>query len=66
MMSPGRPEGTAGGHGGPLGTATRGALALIAAGALIGLTACGSSTVADGAAHPASAGAAAPRARLPG
>jgi hypothetical protein len=57
MVSPGRLEVTAGGHGGPLVTATRGALALIAAGALIGLTACGSSTVAGGAAHPASAGA---------
>jgi hypothetical protein len=57
MVSPGRPEGTAGGHGGPLATATRGALALIAAGALIGLTACGSSTVAGSSAHPASAGA---------
>ena len=54
---PGQAEGTAGGHGVPLGAATRGALALIAAGALIGLTACGSSTVAGGAAHPASAGA---------
>jgi hypothetical protein len=56
MVSPGRPKGTAGGQGVPLGVAARGALALIAAGVLIGLTACGSSTVA-GAAHPASAGA---------
>jgi len=56
MVSPGRPKGTAGGQGVPLGVAAWGALALIAAGALIGLTACGSSTVASGAAHPASAG----------
>lgn len=55
MVSPGRPVGTAGGHGVPLGTAARGALALIAAGALIALTACGG-TVAGGSAHPASAG----------
>jgi hypothetical protein len=57
MVSPDRPKGTAGGPGVPLGVAARGALALIAAGALIGLTACGSSTVAGGATHPASAGA---------
>jgi hypothetical protein len=56
MASPSRPKGTAGGQRGPLGAATRGALALIAAGALIGLTACGG-TVAGGAAPPASAGA---------
>jgi hypothetical protein len=56
MVSPSRPKGTAGGKRGPLGTATRGALALIAVGALIGLTACGG-TVAGGAMHPASAGA---------
>ena len=55
MVSPSRPKGTAGGKRGPLGTATWGALALIAAGALIGLTACGG-TVAGSAAHPASAG----------
>ena len=46
MVSPSRPK----------GTATRGALALIAAGALIGLTACGG-TVAGSAAPPASASA---------
>ena len=46
MVGPSRPE----------GRATRGALALIAAGALIGLIACGG-TVAGGAAHPASVGA---------
>jgi len=56
MLSPGGPEGTAGTQGGPLGVAARGALALIAAGVLIGLAACGS-TAAGGAAHPASAGA---------
>jgi hypothetical protein len=44
MVSPSRPK----------GPATRGTLALIAAGALIGLTACGG-TVAGGAAHPAPA-----------
>ena len=42
MLSPGGPEGTAGTQGGPLGVAARGALALIAAGVLIGLAACGS------------------------
>ncbi len=52
MVCPSRPKGTAGGTRGPLGTAARGALALIAAGALIGLTACGG-TVAGGAAPPA-------------
>ena len=42
MVSPSRPRaGRAGGNRGPLDTATRGALALIAAGGLIGLTACG-------------------------
>ncbi len=46
MVGPSRPE----------GRATRGALALIAVGALIGLTACGG-TVAGGAAHLASAAA---------
>jgi hypothetical protein len=56
MASPSRPKDTAGEQRGPLGTATRGALALIAAGALIGLTACGG-TVAGGAAPPAPAGA---------
>jgi hypothetical protein len=55
MVSPGRPKGTAGGPGVPRGVAARGALALIAAGALIGLIACGG-TVAGGSAHPASAG----------
>ena len=44
----------AGGTHGPLGTAARGALALIAAGGLIGLTACGG-TVAGGAAPPTGA-----------
>jgi len=56
MVSPSRPEGAAGGKRGPLGTATRGVLAPIAAGALIGLTACGG-TVAGGAAPPAPTGA---------
>ena len=46
MVDPSRPE----------GRATRGALALTAAGALIGLTACGG-TVAGGAAPPAPTGA---------
>jgi len=55
MVSPGRPKGTAGGPGVPRGVAARGALALIAVGALIGLIACGG-TVAGGSAHPASAG----------
>jgi hypothetical protein len=55
MVSLSRPKGMAGRPGGPVGAAARGALALIAAGALIGLTACGG-TVAGDAAHPASAG----------
>jgi hypothetical protein len=55
MVSPSRLKGTAGRRSGPLGVATRGVLALIAAGGLIGMTACGS-TAAGGAAHPASAG----------
>ena len=55
MVSPSRPKGMAGRPGGPVGAAARGALTLIAAGALIGLTACGG-TVAGDAAHPASAG----------
>jgi hypothetical protein len=54
MVSPSRPKGTAGGQHGPLGTAARGALALTAVGALIGLTACGG-TVAGGAAPPTGA-----------
>jgi hypothetical protein len=54
MVSSSRPKGTAGGKRGPLGTATRSALALIAAGALIGLTACGG-TVAGSVASPGSA-----------
>jgi hypothetical protein len=55
MASPSRPKGVAGRPGGPVGAAARGALALIAAGALIGLTACGG-TVAGDAAHQASGG----------
>jgi hypothetical protein len=55
MLSPSRPKGLAGRPGGPVGAATRSALALIAAGALIGLTACGG-TVAGDAAQQASAG----------
>jgi hypothetical protein len=54
MVSPGSPKDTAGGPDVPLGVAARRALALIAVGALIGLTACGSTP--GGAAHPASAG----------
>jgi hypothetical protein len=55
MVSPSRPKDLAGRPAGPVGAATRGALALIAAGALIGLTACGG-TVAGDAALQASAG----------
>jgi hypothetical protein len=55
MVSPSRPEGMTGRPGGPRGVGARGGLALIAAGVLIGLTAC-ASTVTGGAAHPASAG----------
>jgi hypothetical protein len=55
MLSPSRPKGMAGRPGGPVGAAARGALALIAAGALIGLTACGGTVVGD-AAQQASAG----------
>ena len=55
MVSPSRPKDSADRPGGPVGAAARGALALIAAGALIGLTACGG-TVAGDAAHQASAG----------
>ena len=55
MVSPSRPKDLVGRPGGPVGAAARGALALIAAGALIGLTACGG-TVAGDATHQASAG----------
>ena len=55
MVSPSRPKDSADRPGGPVGAAARGALALIAAGALIVLTACGG-TVAGDAAHQASAG----------
>jgi hypothetical protein len=54
MLSPSRPKAMTGWPGGPVGAATRSALALIAAGALIGLTACGG-TVAGGAAPPTGA-----------
>ena len=47
MVSPSRPTDMAGGPGGPVGAAARGALALIAAGALIGLTACGGTVAGD-------------------
>ena len=60
MVSLGRLTGAAGRHGCAAGrhggAAARVVLALIAAGGLIGLAACGS-TAAGGAAHPASAGA---------
>jgi hypothetical protein len=59
MLSPSRPKAMAGRPGGPVGAATRSALALIAAGALIGLTACGG-TIAGDAAHQASAGTGGP------
>ena len=55
MVSLGRLTGTAGRHG---GAAARVALALIAAGASMGLAACGST--AAGGAHPASAGTGGP------
>ncbi len=56
MVRHGRPTGAASGQGGPLGTAARGVLALIAASVLVGLAACGSA-VAGGAGRPVSVGA---------
>jgi len=54
MVSPSRPKDLAKRSRGPVAAAARGALALIAVGALIGLTACGGTVVGD-AAHQASA-----------
>src|SRR5690348_6897190 len=54
MVSPSRPKDLAKRPRGPVAAAARGALALIAVGALIGLTACGGTVVGD-AAHQASA-----------
>jgi hypothetical protein len=56
MVSPSKPKGMAGRTGGQAGVAARSALALIAAGALIGLTACGASAGASGSTGPGSAG----------
>jgi hypothetical protein len=56
MVSHGKPVGTADRRNGPLGAAGHGVLAAIAGGAVIVLTACGS-TPAGGAGQPASAGA---------
>jgi hypothetical protein len=56
MVSPSKPKGMAGRTGGHAGVAARSALALIAAGALIGLTACGASAGASGSTGPGSAG----------
>ncbi len=54
MGSQDRPMNVAGRNGKPLGPAVRGVSAMIAAGAVIGLAACGSA--APGASHPATAG----------
>jgi hypothetical protein len=56
MVSPSRPKDSADRPGGPVGAAARGALALIAAGVLIGLTACGASVGTSGSTEPASTG----------
>lgn len=54
MRSQGRPMDVAGRKGKPLGPAARGVSAMIAAGAVIGLAACGSAV--PGAGHPAAPG----------